>query len=111
MNAPRVFVPIRSKHDLSAAEAFGPVVLLIRNLPFSVDRPEMVSRLLRAELQRQQFDPSRDFVAVVPPLISGAMLYGLVLSEYGQVRALFFDARTGEYVERTMKVPAGRTTA
>lgn len=111
MNQPRVFVPIRCKHDLSAAEAFGPIVFLIRNLPFSVDRPEMISRLLRAELQRQEFDASRDFVAIAPPLIPAAMLYGLVLSEYEEVRGLFFDARVGEYVERRIPKYAGRTTA
>lgn len=103
MSLARVFVPIHCKHSLTAAEAFGTVIFLIRNLPFSIDRPEMISRLLRTELQRQKFDVARDFVALTGPQIPVTLLYGLVLSEYGSVRALMFDARTGAYVERTMK--------
>lgn len=107
--SPRVVVPIACKHDLTPAAEFGTVVFLIRNMIFSLDRPEMISRLFRQELLRIQFDPERDYVCITPPVIPITILYGQVLSEYGCVRGLYFDARTDTYVERMQRAHSRRS--
>lgn len=103
MNPPRVFLPVRCKFDLTALAQFGRVTVVLRTMPFSIDRWELMARLMRKELAEQQLDPDRDYIALTGPMIAVTLLYGMVLSEFGTVRALLFDARTGSYVERISK--------
>lgn len=107
MNRPRVFLPTHTKQDTSKAATFGEIVVLLQAESFSPFQVELNTRIFRAELKRNGFDPNRDFILLAGPRIFDTLLYGLVISEYRLVRALMFDARTGEYIERTIQ--AGST--
>lgn len=109
MNRPRVFLPIRPNQNVRAAEGYGEFVYLLKAESFSPFEVELIGRIYRGELERNRFDPARDYILLAGPRLLDVQLYGLVLSEYRIVRALMFDARTGEYVERTIHAerPAG----
>src|SRR5262245_27366548 len=91
----RVFFPVQSpQFDVTAALDYGEVLYLIKSDNLSHLNTEVVSRIIRRELEGRQFDPMEDFVGFTGPMIAVATLFGLVFRRYGMARCLLFDATT-----------------
>jgi hypothetical protein len=101
----RVFFISSNRFDVSAAEKFGEITYLFDNPPSPFALDKLISELL-FELQRCDFDPNVDFIAMTGPTIQLVSLFVAVVNRYGRVRSLIFDARMDGYRERVMNMPA-----
>lgn len=103
MSRPRVFLPIQTnRFDVSPVEVYGEHHFLLKTENFSPFQSEMIFRIFRAELAQQNFDASRDFIALTGPTNFVVLLAAFVLWTYGKAKVLMFDARVNQYVERTL---------
>jgi hypothetical protein len=101
---PRVFfVEQTTRFNSSSALFYGQPVFVTapgdRIPPFRTD--ELLDRV-HDVLDKEEFDPQRDYVALTGPHAAVALFYAQVLSRYGVCNTLLFDAPTERYSMRTV---------
>jgi len=99
----RVFVlqqPRRKDLDLSTLYNFGEVVELITD---DERRPPIFepafARLVADKIRESSFDPKKDKFAIVGSLSTMVVVTGALVSMYGNVTTLQYDASVLSYVE------------
>ena len=101
-----VFVHPNRRFNVEDARSFGRLVFLFENQR-GIDHmnPGMVLRRLQEALDREDFDPENDFVAVTGSSVLLSLLMVVLGRRYGKIRLLIWDHRTESYVHRNA-VPA-----
>jgi hypothetical protein len=88
-----------ARNDISAASQHGEIVQLFgrhrrRASLWSVEfREEQVP----AALEEFDFDPRTDFLLHAGPSMAIAIVLGLLVAQYGEVRVLMYDSANGTY--------------
>lgn len=97
-NKPRVFFPAEHgvRFDTEPAEKYGVrTYLLNENInPFNV---EHVFREIERALDVERFNPVRDFIAMTGNYALVSFLVATAFRRYDRLQLLMFDAVTGEY--------------
>lgn len=102
---PRVFFVQRTgRFDTTPADRFGEKKFVV-SAHASVFNPDSLFEEFTQSLDESKFNPDTDFVALTGQAIAVSMLTAYVLARWGRMRALLFDARTGEYEERKVQSP------
>lgn len=99
---PHVFIPEipSTRFDLSTAELFGDIVYLCQKLyPF---KPEECADSLYNALIDNNYDPETDYICLAGSTLSLCILVSVVVSNFGSVRCLMYDARAKTYCERML---------
>ena len=98
-----VFTPKDGRFNCDSAGEYGDLVHAYPEgvSPFNTDF--LTDRLFESV---EDFDPDTDFIAMTGNNVVLALAVALMLSSYGRVRLLIFDARTSKYVERTITDPS-----
>jgi len=93
----RVFLLQKSnKYDVSAAEAYGKIIYLIDDYLPPFDPDKTIERI-RFELDQAKFNPNQDAIVLTGASILVSMFLAVLTFDYGKVKTLLFDARTGRY--------------
>ena len=103
MNTVYVFAPSDGRFNTEGAVAFGCVKHTALPDGRSFFNTDAIMEWLAEALA--EFDPDTDFVAMTGQNVVIALAVSYVLSNFGRVRLLLFDARTSKYVERTVHHP------
>ena len=99
----RVFCFEETHLDISGLKKFGEILYVFYSREIRRPLPDMqLEDQIISQLTRFKFDPDEDFVAIVGQQLPLAIYIGAVVATYGQIRSLCFDARNGEYYERSM---------
>lgn len=101
---PRVFVPTsRQRFDVSAAGEHGDVVYIFddERWPSLLD-VQAVADSIGDILERHDFDPERDILALTGPVLLVAAALTVAVTWEGAARVLVFDAGNERYLERTL---------
>ena len=99
----RVFLIEDTDLDISGLREYGTLTYLFND---SENRrsfqDEKLDEQIISQFSRANFDPDKDYIAIVGKLIPVTITMTAVVSTYGCVKALAFDARTSQYVEREL---------
>lgn len=103
-NGRRVFVFEETKQDVRRAATYGEIVYLFgasrqRSALFECDA---VSDEIVTALEEYGFNPALDFVCVTGHIVSIALLTAAVVSNWGRVKFLLYDAIQKTYHERAL---------
>ena len=99
----RVFVLMPTDKPLEGAARFGELVAVYDAESYrpSVWDPEFVRQAL-ARMSTARYDPLEDLVVVTGPVMPVTTWIGALCAKYGQIRALCFDYRYQQYVDRVV---------
>ena len=98
-----VFTAPTGRFNVDSAAQYGEIEYVTLPKGANYFNTDTVMDLLGERLA--EYDPDADFLAVTGQSMLVALGTGLVLADFGRVRLLLFDARTGRYVERTVHHP------
>ena len=100
----RVFLAEQNaRYDVEPAKVYGDIVYLTDSVnPYNT---QTCALQLVEELEREGFNPKKDFVCMTGQTITLAVLLAILVQAFGTVRMLIFDARHGTYRERVTTFP------
>lgn len=99
----RVFCFEETHLDISGLRMFGEISYVFYNKENRRPlRDEKLEEQIVSQLGRFKFNPEQDYIAIVGQQLPIAIFISAVISAYGSVKALCFEAREGGYYERTL---------
>ena len=99
MNRKKVFIVNAGEWDMSSAEKFGTLIPLTEGRAQPIFNIEHILELMKPKLDTAEED---DYILLCGSPMLIVIATGLMLFKFGVVNVLLFDAKTREYVPRTL---------
>ena len=99
----RVFqVRESNRFDVTPAEEYGELSVLLKSSDCSPFNPDRFGRGLRDRLDQVEYDPNRDYIILSGDMLDLIFTIGFLKSEYEHVKVLIFNARDNAYFPRVL---------
>ena len=96
------FFEPNDRFNTAPAEKHGEIYYIFDERKLSLDVNQLAESAI-GSLQRQNFNPATDHIACSGNIAMLCVVSAAVMDSYGELPLLIFEAKSGEYIPRTLE--------